>query len=368
MKIKSISVILFVSLVILLFIGIQSCKDETVVEPPPPINQNPPGPVLISPANNATLLDFTPTLNWEDFTGAISYRIQLSLDANFSGIMVIDSSGLTSSQITVPQGKLTTASYYYWRVIAAISGGVSPWSAVWRFHIILQPPAAPNLISPPNGSTNLTFTPLLDWSDPPSAEFFRLQISTSPLFNAITFDTNRILVSQHQISQYVLFPNTQYYWRVNASNSGGVSTSPWSVVWNFSTMDGPMQNTISGRITFVDSNFVSLPYYYEVGAFDSWPPFNPPPYSDSLIITLIGNQYIADYEITRAPSNIYYVAVYTVVQLPFEMKILGIYGCDTVHVSYSNCPLNPTGVEIIQNWGVENINFLSWADTTQRIF
>ncbi len=368
MKYKSVSVKLLITVLIFLLAGMQGCKEEEVVEPAPEGNQNPQGPALISPPNGATLEDFTPILDWEDFTGAASYRVQLSLDANFSGIMVMDSSGLTLSQITIPQGLLSTSSYYYWRVNASTSGGVSPWSAVWRFHIILQPPSAPELISPPNGSVNLPFTPVLDWSDPASTEFFRLQIGTTQAFSTIIFDTNRVLVSQLQIRQYVLFPNTQYFWRVNASNSGGVSTSPWSAVWSFSTMDGPEPNSVSGTITFVDTNFVTAPDYYAAGAFESWPPVSVPAYFDSLSITLIGGLYKANYKITRVPSGIFYIAAYTVSQLPFEYKILGIYGCDTVHVTYSSCPLNPTGVEIIQNWGVEDINFLSWADTTQRIF
>ena len=51
-----------------------------------------------------------------------------------------------------------------------------------------------------------------------------------------------------------------------------------------------------------------------------------------------------------------------------EYKILGIYGCDTVHVEYSNCPFNPEAVNVINGWGSENINFITWADTTKRIF
>jgi len=103
---------------------IQSCKDEAVVETPPDPNQNPSAPKLVSPLNEATINYFTPALDWEDFNGAISYRIQISLDANFTGTMVMDSSGITSSGINIPQGLLATSSYNYWRVNASTSAGV----------------------------------------------------------------------------------------------------------------------------------------------------------------------------------------------------------------------------------------------------
>lgn len=353
---------------ILILFSVKGCKDEAVVETAPPVNQNPNVPVLVSPVNEATINNFTPLLDWENYNGAISYRIQVSFDANFSGIMVIDSSGITSSEINIWQGLLSTGSFYYWRVNASISGGITAWSSVWRFHIILAPPDAPTLISPPNGSNNQPFTPVLDWNEPVNAETYRIQITSVPGFGAVNFDTSGLNISQLQVRQYILFPNTQYYWRVNASNSGGASTSPWSAVWLFTTMDGPEPNAISGTITFVDTNFLAPPEYYKVGAFNNWPPFSDPAGFDSLDITLIGNLYKANYKINRVPSGSYFVAVYPQTGLGFDIKILGIYGCDTAHVNYSTCPADPPFVEIISGWGVENKNFLSWADTTKRIF
>ncbi len=365
---KKFLISVLVSVFSLGFFIVQGCKDEAVVETPPAANQDPNTPKLVSPVNEATLNNFTPVLDWEDFTGASSYRIQISLDANFAGITVMDSSGITSSEINIPQGMLTASSFYYWRVNASISGGVTPWSSVWRFHIILEPPAAPTLLSPPNGAVNQPFTPILDWDDPSSAETYRIQITSVPNFNVFNFDSSGIRISQLQVRQYVLFPNTQYYWRVNASNSGGVSTSPWSSVWSFTTMDGPEPNSISGTISFADTNFIALPEYYKVGAFEDWPPSTLALRYDSLNITLVGNLYKANYKISRLPVGTFFIAVYPEKGTGQDISILGIYGCDTVHVPYSNCPQNPSSVEIIQNWGVENINFLSWADTTKRIF
>jgi hypothetical protein len=367
MRLKSVLLIASVALITTIVLTIQSCKNDAVVQTTTPENQNPAVPNLSEPVNNATISMLTPTINWEDFSGASSYRIQISFDANFAGIMIMDSSGITVSQINIRPGLLVTNSYYYWRVRAVTGSGITPWSDVWRFNVILSPPAAPNLIAPPNGAMNQSFTPTLDWSDVPAAQSYRVQISSNQGFNFIVYDSNMIPTSQVVVPEYVLSVNSHYFWRTNASNSGGISTGPWSSVWNFTTMNGPEPSTIKGTVTFVDTNFLPLPSYYRVGAFDSWPP-TAPVLDDSLVIVQSGNHYTANYRIGRLDNGSYFIAVFPVLLTTLEFKILGIYGCDTVHVTYSNCPYSPTTVNIINGWGSENINFLSWADTTQKIF
>ena len=346
----------------------QGCKDEAVVETKTNTNQNPEVPNLLSPPNNDTLNNSTPALDWDNFNGALSFRIQVSLDANFTGTMLFDSSGVTQSEINIPSGVLPSGAYNYWRVNAVTSSGTSPWSAVWRFNIILSPPVAPVLLSPPDGSINQPWAPVLDWNDVATAQFYRVQIASNTSFNPLVLDSNRINASQFQVPQYALQVNSLFYWRVNASNSGGISTGPWSAHWSFTTINGPEPNSISGTVTFADANFVQPPSFYKVGAFEIWPPSSTPIEYDSLDIQQIGGVFKANYKITNVLTGSYYVAVYPESGISLEVKVLGIYGCDTVHVTYSNCPNNPSIVNIINNWGVENINFLSWADTTQRIF
>jgi hypothetical protein len=356
---------------LVIFIGtiiFQSCKDDAPVETPGSNPQNPSAPVLLSPSNESTVQSLTPTLDWEDFPSATSYRLQVSLDANFAGTIVLDTSGLSVSNHSIRQGILTTNVYYYWRVNASTPSGISGWSSIWRFNVVTSPPPPPVLLLPPNGSTNQSFMPLLDWQDAPTAQFYRVQVSQSPNFNQNLFDSNRIPLSQVQVPELILITNTQYFWRVNASNSGGLSTSQWSSVWNFTTLAGPTPNSISGLIRFVDTNITHSNGFYMAGAFQSWMPGTLPSENDTLEIVNIGNVYQAEYKIRRLRNGVYHIAVvfedpdYSVVY------IMGIYGCDTVHVNYSQCPNNPDTVIITNNWGRENINFLSWADTSKRIF
>lgn len=211
--------------------------------------------------------------------------------------------------------------------------------------------------------------PLFDWNESQTAEFYRIQVSRNASFTNIALDNNNITATEFQCPPGYLITGTQYFWRVNASNSGGLSTSDWSVIFNFTTVPGPLPSSINGRITFVDTNFIQTPSYYYAGAFSVWPPnFIGPDTYDSLIIQHQGNIYYADYHILNLPNSNYKVALGVMGPLLVESFILGIYGCDTVHIPFSSCPLDPTSVTIQNYNGVENINFLGWADTTQRIY
>ena len=361
--------------IILIFFGVlysflfQSCKNESTVQPPNNTNQNPVLPVLVSPQNETTTRYLQPTMVWQSYQSAVSYELQISLDANMAGTMIFDSSGITGTQIQLPAGRLHTFVYYYWRVKAALSGNnTSEWSGIWRFNIILNAPLAPVLIAPPNGATGQSFTPTLQWNSVDSADFYRVQLSQSSSFSNILFDSNHIQLSQLQVPVFYLNTGTQYFWRANAANSNGVSTSQWSSVFNFTTINGPTPNSISGRITFVDSNFIPLPLYYSFSVFTAWPPTLGYTKEDSLQIHKIGDVYVADYSVNRLYNGNYYLAVTVSGIGTIIPYVEGIYGCDTVHPQFSNCPNSPSTVQIVNNNGLININFLSWADTGKRIF
>jgi hypothetical protein len=95
----------------------------------------PPAPVLNSPANNSTGISLTPLLDWNDVQYASGYRIQLSADSLF-GTTLWDTSSVVQSQVTVPAGKLTGLTKYYWRVNATNIAGTGSWSPVWNFRTL----------------------------------------------------------------------------------------------------------------------------------------------------------------------------------------------------------------------------------------
>ncbi len=187
-------------------------------------------PVLLAPPNNATGVGLFPTFDWTDVSGATSYRLQIFQGAT----TVLDQSGIPASQYTLVSALLNYSTSYYWRVSASGPGGTSGWSAQWFFTTQDPPPIIPVLTAPVNGATNVPLTPTLNWNDVPNAQYYRLQVSTSNTFSSNVIDVNGIVNSGYVVQTGALLNSTVYYWRVNATNTGG--TSDWSTVFSFTTI------------------------------------------------------------------------------------------------------------------------------------
>ncbi|MBU7033977.1 MAG: carboxypeptidase regulatory-like domain-containing protein, partial [Theionarchaea archaeon] len=191
---------------------------------------------LVAPSSGASGTSCTPTLDWNDSTGATAYTVQLSVSSGFSSTVVNQT--VSSSQYTVPATTLTSYTTYYWRVNASNVNGTSGWSTVWHFTTGdcggATVPNAPTLVAPSNGATDVSCTPTLDWNDSGGATSYTVQISTSSAFGS-TLVNETVSVSTYTVPNGTLSGQTTYYWRVNASNSAG--TSSWSSVWNFTTGD-----------------------------------------------------------------------------------------------------------------------------------
>jgi photosystem II stability/assembly factor-like uncharacterized protein len=88
-------------------------------------------PNLLQPPNNAST-GLQPVLRWDSVVAASTYRVRIATDTGFNAI-VLDSNNITLKQITVPAGKLTANTRYYWRVVANNSCNTSPNSVRWSF-------------------------------------------------------------------------------------------------------------------------------------------------------------------------------------------------------------------------------------------
>lgn len=146
----------------------------------------------------------------------------LYLEANPTATPAAVASGLvaaaTSGVITgLPSGTANRLLY------ALIAGGPPP-----------PPPAAPVLSSPPNGATGVSTSPTLSWNASSGATSYRVQVSTSSAFTTTVYDQSGIASTSTNVSG--LAATTVYFWRVNATNSGG--TSAFSAVSSFTTGAG----------------------------------------------------------------------------------------------------------------------------------
>ncbi|MBM4159374.1 MAG: T9SS type A sorting domain-containing protein, partial [Ignavibacteria bacterium] len=122
----------------------------------------------------------------------------------------------------------------------------------------MSAPVAPVLLSPANNSTGISLTPALDWDSVSSASVYHVQVSLDSTFaTTVINDSVNAPATIYNVGSGKLSPLTKYYWRVDASNI--VGTSPWSTVWNFTTLYDP---TLLTQINF---NSVILPQYLSCG-------------------------------------------------------------------------------------------------------
>jgi hypothetical protein len=193
----------------------------------------PSAPTLSSPANGATSVSTSPTLNWNASTGATSYQLQVSTNSSFSST-VVNQSGITGTSYGVTG--LTDGTTYYWRVNATNAGGTSSYSAPWSFTTgtVVSPPATPTLSSPANGATDVSTSPTLNWNASSGATSYQLQVSTNSSFSTTVVSQSGITGTSYDATG--LTDGTTYYWRVNATNADGASD--YSASWSFTTSGG----------------------------------------------------------------------------------------------------------------------------------
>lgn len=184
----------------------------------------PNAPLLSSPDSAATGIGDSPLLAWRTTTGASSYGPQVSTASNFTST-VINQSGITDTSYAA--SGMSNNTTYYWRVDATNSAGTS----AWHFAVHVDTPAVPTLSAPANGATGVSTSPSLCWSASSGATSYQVQVSLLSNFSTTVISQTGITDTSYSASN--LDVDTTYYWRVNATNSGG--TSSWSTVRNFKT-------------------------------------------------------------------------------------------------------------------------------------
>ena len=120
------------------------------------------------------------------------------------------------------------------------------WTVGWSGAILhtttggtgIQPPAAPTLNSPADGSI-VSIDPLLRWNTEAGAQWYTLQVSRSAYFVSIVLNQTNIASTEYQFGN---LEEGVYYWRVSMTDSTG--TSGWSGPWSFTAASVPLQVTL----------------------------------------------------------------------------------------------------------------------------
>ena len=90
-----------------------------------------------------------------------------------------------------------------------------------------------SLISPIDNTSNIEQNPILKWKYITDAFYYKLQVSSDANFENILFDKSNITETENELKNILSLGFKNYYWRVAAINSGGIS--PYSEVWQFQT-------------------------------------------------------------------------------------------------------------------------------------
>jgi hypothetical protein len=189
------------------------------------------GPVLLRPLNGAIGVSTSPTLSWEKGSGTGIYQLQISTTADFAAI-IVDQRGIGGTSYDARD--LVNGKVYYWRVAVTEPAGMEVYSAVWSFTTIAfgAGPAAPSLLSPADGSTEISTRPMLTWREEPGAIAYHVQISASSDFSALVVDQDGVASASYEAGS--LANGTVYYWRVSARDS--IATGSFSAAWSFTTV------------------------------------------------------------------------------------------------------------------------------------
>ncbi|NGP78186.1 T9SS type A sorting domain-containing protein, partial [Balneolaceae bacterium YR4-1] len=235
-----------------------------------------PVPVPTSPADGASGISLTPSFSWEPVSGA-DYYILHANRLNPSEMVIEEQVSGTSF---TPSKILDTETAYDWRVRAVVEGVEGDWSSICSFTTGTgdrgtNPPAAPQLTSPSDMAIDQSTTLILDWQAAADAETYRVQVATSSDFNTVVAEQSGLNETQWEVSG--LANATTYFWRAQATNSGGVSN--WSTVWSFITggkesetettleqnYPNPFNPSTQIRFTLGKTQKVSLKVYDTVG-------------------------------------------------------------------------------------------------------
>ncbi len=168
-----------------------------------------PPPVLASPSDGSSTMNQTPTFDWDDVSGAISYEIQID---SSQAIEVTESTYTPNSDLS--EGEHT------WRVRSKNDAGVSAYTTSWTFTIVTVSPP-PVLASPSDGSSTIDQTPTFDWDDVSGAISYEIQIDSSQAIEV----TESTYTPNSDLSE------VEHTWRVRSKNDAGTSsyTSSWTV-------------------------------------------------------------------------------------------------------------------------------------------
>lgn len=243
----------------------------------------------VSPFNGQKLATDTVMLDWDAIPGANQYRVQLSLDSQFTTMLINVKTADTAYKYLTP---LTIGKTYYWRIQPRFGTTWGDWSPTLKF-FAKNPPAVPDLESPVNGYiTNQPGFPL-SWKTALRGDHYQVQVAKDSLFTMIVKSETLLPGVTTYPAPGGAWADGQYYWRVRAFDEVNVK-GKWSEVRSFKVDTKAPNVTIlvspkDGGVKAKTPTFYWLvaagakKYYFEYG---TTPGFTMPEYTSPALTTL----------------------------------------------------------------------------------
>jgi len=192
-------------------------------------------------------------LTWDRLCNACEYEFQISLDEDFTQIVLteafygVSANGFydppsnKSPSVVIGQGDLDCNTEYFWRVRAHYAETDeeirSWWSDVWSFTVEAGPSVALTLTSPDDGASNVPLSGIgFTWASVSDATSYDFLLSAdADLSSPIESKTG--LTSTAYTYGGTLDNSTTYFWQVTAMKNGSVFSA--SDVSTFSSVPPP---------------------------------------------------------------------------------------------------------------------------------
>lgn len=195
------------------------------------IIEKPDVPVLVTPANNATEVQLTGTVDWDAAARAENYDVQISTTSTFDAGTIVHEELATTDTESDYSG-LDNDTDHWWRVRAHNVGGTSDWTAANKYRTMLL--AAPELTNPTAGEMNVLLDFDVEWNDAQGAVSYDLQISEQNNFSTLLYDETGLTGNSFTVS---LDYGTTYYLRMRSKDTEN-NESNWEVI-EFTTVGMP---------------------------------------------------------------------------------------------------------------------------------